>query len=189
MSTPVEIDPDKPIVYGRPRYLAPLLIVAATAALLGVALGFATRNDVRGASTQDVLQNRAVTEKLTELVRQFEANNQPHRERNEEAHACLIWLAIRAAHARGDWTVDVDFPDPHPCAKYTRPGVVPPTTTTSTTGPRRHPTTTTQRHRSTTTTTHASSTTHPTTTTQACPGGTIPAAGVCQPTPTTPGAP
>lgn len=181
MTEPVDVD--KPIIYGRPRYLAPLLTMAVVGAVAGAIIAYFTYGRVDTASQTDVLGNRAVTQKLTELVRQYESENHAHRERNEEAHACLIWLDVRILHELGDRSIDVRLADDEPCDKYTLPGQVPPLTTTTTqrrTATTRRPTSSTQR---TTTTRHATTAPTTTTTTRACPNPTVPGAGACPTTP------
>lgn len=172
----------EPIIYGRPRYLAPLLTIVMIAAIVGAIIGYQTYGRAGVASNAAVLGNRAVTEQLTRLVKRYEADNAAHRERNELAHACIAQLLEQVLHRDGD----VTFAATNACAEWTAAGSVPPITepptTTTTTHPRRR-TTTTARHRrqppTTTSTTHASSTRPPTT--NPCPTGTIPVAHVCRP--------
>lgn len=183
----MKIDPDVsvPIVYGRPRYLVPMLIVAAAGALLAVVIGYATYGRVDSASREDVLGNRAVTEKLAADTARREADNASHRERNEEAHSCIAELVERLLALHGDRTVYVDADMPASCAEWTHAGTVPPpTTSTTTTRPRRR-TTTPTRHRTTTTRPHGPTTsttapdTAPPTTTTPCPTATVPNNGTC----------
>lgn len=160
-----------PITYGRPRWLAPFLIVAMLGSIAGAVIGYQTHGQVGVASNASVLGNRAVTEQLTKLVREYEIQNHAHRGRNEDGHACLIWLLVRDLRRQGD-DVDVKLANDAPCDDYTLPGVIPPlpTTTTTTRAPRRT-TATTARHRRQTTTTTTRRTTAPpetTTTTTMC---------------------
>jgi hypothetical protein len=174
---------DGAIIYGRPRYLAPLLIVAVAGAVAGAVIAYLTYGRIDTASNATVLGNRAVTERLTRDEARRELENDAHRERNEQAHACLIWLDIRILHDLGDHGFDVNLANDRPCDADTLPGSVPPLPTTTTTARRR--TTTTRRstpatqHTTTTRRTPASTTT--TMRPPRCPHNTLPVSGVCRP--------
>lgn len=159
-----------PITYGRPRWLAPFLMVAMAGSVAGAVIGYQTHGQVGVASNASVLGNRAVTEQVKKLITEYEVQNHAHRERNEDAHACLIWLLVRDLRRHGD-NINVTFAADRPCDTYTAPGVVPPLPTTTTTTTQRRTTRTTARHRrqpTTTTTTRRSSTAPATTTTTMC---------------------
>lgn len=166
--------PRKPVVIPEPQLEHPtaprpsrvLLTLAAFAAAGGIfaaVISYATNGTVNTASKSDVLANRAVSERVETLIRKYESENEAHRERNEEAHACIVFLL------NGGKRTGVTFVNPDPCGAYTRPGEVPPLPTTTTTRPQSTSTSGTRPTRSsTTTTTRASPTTHGTTTTTAC---------------------
>lgn len=186
----IQIDPTQPIVYGRPRYLAPVLAVLTAAVLVVAVVVTLTYSNVNAASQQDVLGNRAVTRRVEKLLRRIdrlertrEEENHSHRERNELAHACILQRQDQIETLlRGRSTNSVDYASPEPCKQYGQAGEVPPpaSTTTQTTTRR---TTTTRRRTSTTpaTTAPPSSSTGPTTTTTAC---AVRVQGQCRPVPT-----
>lgn len=174
------------IIYGRPRYLAPLLIVAVAGAVAGAVIAFLTYGRVDTASTSTVLGNRAVTSRLAADETRREVEDLAHRKRNEEAHACQLWLDQKILALLGDKHTYVQFADPDPCATYPQAGAVPPVVYPTTTTTTRHATTAPRTRRqspTTTTTTRPATTTHPTTTTTAnpCPTGTVPVARLCRP--------
>lgn len=155
------------IVYGRPRYLIIALSILLAAASVAAIASLLTYSRVNTASKDDVLGNRSVLEKIAANEDRREAEEQAHRQRNEQAHACIIFNQVKILRHWGEH-VEVTFTNPDPCAAYTRPGEVPPLPTTTTT-PRRPTSTTTRRTTTTTTpTTRPVSSTHPTTTTTTC---------------------
>lgn len=165
MTAEVDTDRDVPIIYGRPRHLAPLLIIGVAAALVAASVSYLTYGRVNTATREDVLGNRVVTQRLERLEQLREADNAAHRERNEEAHACILLLLEDLEYRHGA-RVHLDFAFPDACAQYARPGAVPAFTTT--TAVRRSRTTTTVRRRTATTRgTSSRPTTQPATTTTA----------------------
>jgi hypothetical protein len=163
-----EVDPTTTIHYGRPRYLAPVLAIIAVAAAIAAVVSYLTYGRVESASVEDVLANRVVTQELRKLVTEYEQENSAHRDRNEEAHACIAVLLRELLDRHGArFALDIVMPDP--CKAWAHIGVAThPTTTTTATVRRRQTTTSRSQSTSNPTTTQTTPSTARATTTTNC---------------------
>lgn len=144
--------------YSRPRGMTTTLVILSAIVFVAMVFQILTYKNVNTATTQDVLGNRSVIDRLADDEQRRELEETEHRGRNEISHACQIWLMARILRDLGD-PVKVNVVA-NPCDVEDPIGIVPPLPTT-TTAPRQR--TTTSQRRSTTTTARRT-TTSPTTT-------------------------
>lgn len=160
----------------RPRVLIGILSVAAIAGVMAAVFSFVGYQNQHLAQRDDVARNGALTMQLKRGLAAQEALQTVHRERNEEAHSCLLANQVEILNLLATLLHRPDL-----VRMLTEPTIVgtpcdglvvgipppPPETTTISTTVKGHPTTTIKpksKARTTTTTTRPSTTSGPPTT-------------------------
>lgn len=147
----------------RPRLLISLLTVAAIAGIFAAVFSFVGYQTGALAKKDDVARTQALTAQLKRSTDSYEAQQKIHRERNEEAHSCLLANQVEILNLlalllrRPDLVRKLVEPNivGHPCAGLVVgiPPPGPPSTSTTSTTVRAKPTSTTRPRPKPTTTT------------------------------------